>query len=207
MDKPIPTAWWFLDGTTITTESKIWIAFSQTVRLPPLPRCLAMCLWFLPNVQNTCFTWCALCYPTNAKKHTMDYSDLSKRYMATFQSNVDLSRLWDGSDKLCSISISTCRTSWMSMPSEEKFEVPVFRERSSATLQCGITFCLLYQNNSCVCFCANWQFGRAFDALSSELPNELTPILNWLEDNFICRPGRNNRRSLPALFPPDIWSM
>ena len=43
----------------------------------------------------------------------------------------------------------------------------------------------------------------AFDALSNELP----PILNWLEDNYIGRPGRNNRRSRPALFPPEIWSM
>jgi len=47
----------------------------------------------------------------------------------------------------------------------------------------------------------------AFDALSNQLPNELTPILNWLEDNYIGRPGRDNRRSLPALFPPEIWSM
>jgi len=43
----------------------------------------------------------------------------------------------------------------------------------------------------------------AFDALS----NELTPILNWLEDNYIGGPGRYNRPSRPALFPPDIWSM
>jgi len=34
----------------------------------------------------------------------------------------------------------------------------------------------------------------AFDALSNQLANELTPILNWLEDNYIGRPGRNNRR-------------
>jgi len=25
----------------------------------------------------------------------------------------------------------------------------------------------------------------AFDALSNQLANELTPILNWLEDNYI----------------------
>jgi len=47
----------------------------------------------------------------------------------------------------------------------------------------------------------------AFDALSNELPNELTPILNWSEDNYIGRPGRDNRRSRPAPFPPKIWSM
>ena len=47
----------------------------------------------------------------------------------------------------------------------------------------------------------------AFDALSNQLANELTPILNWLEDNCIGRRGRNNRRSRPPLFPPEIWSM
>ena len=26
---------------------------------------------------------------------------------------------------------------------------------------------------------------EAFDVLSNELPNELKPILNWLEDNYI----------------------
>ena len=43
-----------------------------------------------------------------------------------------------------------------------------------------------------------------FDALSNKLANELTPIPNWLEDNDIGRPGRNNRRSRPALFPPEF---
>jgi len=42
----------------------------------------------------------------------------------------------------------------------------------------------------------------AFDALSNQLANEFTPVLNWLEDNYIGRPGRNNRRSRPAPFPP-----
>jgi len=37
--------------------------------------------------------------------------------------------------------------------------------------------------------------------------NQLPPILNWLEDNHIGGPGRNNRRSRPALFPPEIWNM
>jgi len=32
----------------------------------------------------------------------------------------------------------------------------------------------------------------SFDALSNQLANELTPILNWLEANYIGRPGRNN---------------
>ncbi|CAM1308281.1 Uncharacterised protein g4809 [Pycnogonum litorale] len=46
----------------------------------------------------------------------------------------------------------------------------------------------------------------ALDTLSDELMDELTPILNWLEDNYIGRPGRNNRRR-PALFPPRIWNV
>ena len=48
---------------------------------------------------------------------------------------------------------------------------------------------------------------EAFDVLSNQLPNELKPILNWLEDNYIGRPGRDNHRSRPVLFPPEIWSM
>jgi len=47
----------------------------------------------------------------------------------------------------------------------------------------------------------------AFDALSNQLANELTPILNWLEDKYMGRPGHNNCRRRPALFPPEIWSM
>jgi len=37
----------------------------------------------------------------------------------------------------------------------------------------------------------------AFDALSNELPNELTPVLNWLEDNYIGRPGRKQPSKPP----------
>ena len=51
----------------------------------------------------------------------------------------------------------------------------------------------------------NWD--DAFDFLSNQLANELTPVLNWLVDNYIGRPGRNNCRSRPALFPPEILSM
>jgi len=47
----------------------------------------------------------------------------------------------------------------------------------------------------------------AFDALSNQLANDLTSILNRLEDNHIGRPGRNTRRNRPAPFPPEIWSM
>ena len=47
----------------------------------------------------------------------------------------------------------------------------------------------------------------AFDALSKQLANELMSTLNWFEDNYIARPGRNTRRSRPALIPPEILSM
>ena len=46
-----------------------------------------------------------------------------------------------------------------------------------------------------------------FDALSNQLANELMPILNWLEDMYIGRPWRINRRSCPALFPPETWNV
>ena len=42
----------------------------------------------------------------------------------------------------------------------------------------------------------------AFDALTEELPDELQPILNWLEDNYLGRLfGRNRRRRAPIFSP------
>ena len=125
--------------------------------------------------------------------------------MATFQSNVDLSRLWDGSDEFCSTNISTCRTSWMFILPDEKYEAPAFREQSSATLRCWTT--VHAKIIVALAFAPVDNLNDVFDALSNQLPNELTPILNWLEDNYISRPRRNNRRSRPAHFPPEIWSM
>lgn len=46
----------------------------------------------------------------------------------------------------------------------------------------------------------------AFDALAQELPVELNPILDWLEDNYIGRLNRDGTRRT-ARFPPDIWSV
>ena len=47
----------------------------------------------------------------------------------------------------------------------------------------------------------------AFDALTEELPQELQPMLNWLEDNYLGRPfGRNRRRRAP-MFPPQLWNV
>jgi len=142
---------WFQDMDRVFIDGTFTLA----------PLLFSQVLWFLPSVQNTCFPWCTLCYPTNAKKHTMDHSDLSKRY-GHFSSSVDLSRLWDGSYELCSTSISTCRTSWMSIPPDEKYEAPAFRERSSAMLQCWTTVCPPCQNDNCARVCTNWQFGRRF---------------------------------------------
>ena len=48
---------------------------------------------------------------------------------------------------------------------------------------------------------------EVFDALSNQLANELTPILNWFEDNYIGWPERNHCRSHPAIFLPEIWSV
>ena len=44
----------------------------------------------------------------------------------------------------------------------------------------------------------------AFDALSNVLPNELTPILNWLEDNYIGRPGRKPSQPPRSLSAGDL---
>lgn len=46
----------------------------------------------------------------------------------------------------------------------------------------------------------------AMEALEDGLPIELAPILNWFEDNYVGRPGRNGNRRRP-LFPPDTWTV
>lgn len=47
----------------------------------------------------------------------------------------------------------------------------------------------------------------AFDTLTEELPDELQPILNWLEDSYLGRRfGRNRIRRAPS-FPPPLWNV
>lgn len=52
-----------------------------------------------------------------------------------------------------------------------------------------------------------YDLNDAFDALAKELPAELLPVLNWLEDSYIGRPfGRSGNRRAP-LFPPQLWNV
>jgi len=44
----------------------------------------------------------------------------------------------------------------------------------------------------------------AIDALDAYLPEELQPLLEWFEDNYIGRLNRNGRGGRPARFLPSI---
>ncbi|XP_068232295.1 uncharacterized protein [Palaemon carinicauda] len=44
------------------------------------------------------------------------------------------------------------------------------------------------------------------EALSDFLPEELMPILDWFEYNYIGIYNRRSRRRRPLLYPHDIWS-
>ena len=46
----------------------------------------------------------------------------------------------------------------------------------------------------------------AVEALANELPEELTPIINWFEDIYIGRQNRSRTRRC-ALYPPPMWSV
>lgn len=46
----------------------------------------------------------------------------------------------------------------------------------------------------------------ALEALSVDLTDDLTPILNWFEDSYVGRLNRNRTRRRP-LFPPQTWSV
>lgn len=46
---------------------------------------------------------------------------------------------------------------------------------------------------------------NALEVLSENLPNQLTPILDYFEDYYVGRIQRNNRRRRPT-FKPEMWS-
>ncbi|XP_068222825.1 uncharacterized protein [Palaemon carinicauda] len=48
---------------------------------------------------------------------------------------------------------------------------------------------------------------RHVEALASHLREELVPLLNWFEDNYIGRPNRRGIGKRASLFPTDIWNM
>lgn len=47
----------------------------------------------------------------------------------------------------------------------------------------------------------------AIELLSEYLPDELQPLLDWFEDNYVGRINRNGRGRRLPLFPPSIWTM
>jgi len=47
----------------------------------------------------------------------------------------------------------------------------------------------------------------AIDALAENLPEELQPLLEWFEDNYVGRLNRNGRGRRLARFPPSIWNL
>ncbi|XP_076031961.1 uncharacterized protein LOC143019865 [Oratosquilla oratoria] len=46
----------------------------------------------------------------------------------------------------------------------------------------------------------------AFETLADEMPDELTPLLDYFEDNYVGRPNRRGVRRTP-LFPIQLWNM
>ncbi|KAF0769040.1 Uncharacterized protein FWK35_00004915 [Aphis craccivora] len=60
-----------------------------------------------------------------------------------------------------------------------------------------ITIAFVYINN----------IDTANDSLDEYLPEELQPLLEWLEDNYVERLNRNRRRWGPTGFPPSIWNL
>jgi len=95
----------------------------------------------------------------------------------------------------------------MSIPPDETYKAPASENGLLQRYNAELRFALHARMIVALAFVPIDNLDDAFDALSNQLANELTPILNWLEDNYIGRPGRNNRRRRPALFPPEIWSM
>lgn len=47
-------------------------------------------------------------------------------------------------------------------------------------------------------------FDLLVNAFPDDLQTELQVVADWLEDNYLGRLMRNNRRRRP-LFPPEIW--
>ena len=182
---------------------RVFIDGEFTLAPPPF----SQVLWFLSSVQNTCFPWCTLCYPTNAKKHTMNYSDLSKRCgHFSIQRRSLLTLRWQGMN---SVRQAFPRAEHhgclfhLTKSMKRQLSENGLLQRYNAEPR----FVLHARMINALAFAPTDNLDDAFDALSNQLANELTTIMNRLEDNYIGRPGRDNRRSRPALFPPGIWSM
>ena len=120
--------------------------------------------------------------------------------MATFQSNVDLSLLWDGSDELCSTSISSAELHGCLFHLTKSMRRQLSENGLLQRYNVEPRFALHARIIAALSFVPIDNLDDAFDALSNQLANELTPILNWLEDNYIGRSGRDNCRTLTHSF-------
>jgi len=127
----------------------------------------------------------------------MDYSDLSKRY-GPFSTNVDP----------FSFEMAVMNSARQAFPRAD-LHGRLFHLTKSMRRQLSENGLLQRYNAEpqfalhakmivALAFVPTDNLDDAFDVLSNQLANELRPILNWLEDNYIRRPGRNKRRSRPA---------
>ena len=57
-----------------------------------------------------------------------------------------------------------------------------------------------------LCFVPVPHLDTYIDALARNLPEELLPLLNFFEDNYVGRPQRRGTARRSPLFPPDMWS-
>lgn len=48
---------------------------------------------------------------------------------------------------------------------------------------------------------------EAIDILAENLPEELQPLLNWFEDNYVGRLNRRGNGRRPPLFPHEMWNL
>ena len=57
-----------------------------------------------------------------------------------------------------------------------------------------------------LCFVPESHMDDYIDALSRDLPDELQPLLNWFEDNYVGRPMRRGNGRRPPIFPIEMWN-
>ena len=58
-----------------------------------------------------------------------------------------------------------------------------------------------------LCFVPVDDLSSCVDSLAESLPEELIPVLNWFEDNYIGRPNRRGAGRWSPLFPVEMWNM
>lgn len=58
-----------------------------------------------------------------------------------------------------------------------------------------------------LCFVPVDDLDTHVDSLAGNLPEELIPVLNWFEDNYIGRPNRRGAGRRSPLFPTEMWNM